>query len=752
MTDYDFKSLSPYDFEVLVKDLLTEKLSVSLDSYKPGKDQGIDLRGYSSQDETIIVQCKHYASSTFSDLKSSFKGEISKVEKLKPDRYYLATSLSLLPKEQTTLYNMLPNYFENCHAIFHNSSLNDLLKEHPRIHKNHFKLWLSSTEILKIILNNGIHNRSEASIEAIREKIKLYVHNDSYNNALEVLEKYRYLIISGVPGIGKTTLAQILAYQFMNEGFEFIEITTNVKEGWNVYNKEKKQIFYYDDFLGSNILSTLEKNEEKSILKFIKTIHQSDNHFFILTTREYILQQSKLTHDAINNTEFDIAKCVIALSDYTVLIRAKILYNHIYFSKISNIHKNLLVENKFYMKILDHKNFNPRLIDMMLNDIRIKDIDSSKYLQEFEENLNNPERIWRHPYEQLAEAPKKLLTLMLTMQLPISLNELKELFLSIAGSKTSDFSQSIKILDDSFIKTTKDKDILLVNYYNPSVEDFLLNHLESMDDTIVEVINSSQDITQLSVLLEKQLTLKQRHETSIVKKAYLEAIERLLLKPERELHQRSYYRFSFEKRALLLLRLVEFLNIDDINNLLLELVDALTIENYTDENLLIEFLVKLKASNIVEEPTFQRFINKIYTLFAEAIEHSPNAETFEAIGNYIEHFSSYLKNSAIETLRCLAKQYDFDSELDDYSTVEELEWYFATVENICISFDLNIEANTSSISDKLSEGIEEEEIRNIERSSDRWKEWEKPENHDQTTVPTAKNIETEIDLMFASFK
>jgi hypothetical protein len=40
---YDFRTLSPLDFEELVRDLLQAELGIMFESFKPGKDQGIDF-------------------------------------------------------------------------------------------------------------------------------------------------------------------------------------------------------------------------------------------------------------------------------------------------------------------------------------------------------------------------------------------------------------------------------------------------------------------------------------------------------------------------------------------------------------------------------------------------------------------------------------------------------------------------------------------------------------------------------------
>lgn len=67
MADYDFRSLSPHDFELLCRDLLQRPLGVRLESFTTGRDSGIDFR-YRTTTDNLIVQCKHYAESGFEAL------------------------------------------------------------------------------------------------------------------------------------------------------------------------------------------------------------------------------------------------------------------------------------------------------------------------------------------------------------------------------------------------------------------------------------------------------------------------------------------------------------------------------------------------------------------------------------------------------------------------------------------------------------------------------------------------------------
>ncbi|MGH9410055.1 MAG: restriction endonuclease [Vicinamibacterales bacterium] len=44
MADYDFRSFSPHDFELLCRDLLQKRLGLTLESFTTGRDSGIDFQ------------------------------------------------------------------------------------------------------------------------------------------------------------------------------------------------------------------------------------------------------------------------------------------------------------------------------------------------------------------------------------------------------------------------------------------------------------------------------------------------------------------------------------------------------------------------------------------------------------------------------------------------------------------------------------------------------------------------------------
>jgi len=192
MAEYDFRALSPHDFELLSRDLLQRPLKVTLESFTAGRDSGIDFR-YRRGDVNLILQCKHYVDSGYEALVGILKRkELKKLETLKPTRYLLATSVGLTPHRKKESLEILSPYCLDTGDIVGRDDLNNLLTQHPDIERQHFKLWLTSAAVLERVLNAGIFSESDRHLDRIRQRLCRYVPNPSLARAQEILEKSHF--------------------------------------------------------------------------------------------------------------------------------------------------------------------------------------------------------------------------------------------------------------------------------------------------------------------------------------------------------------------------------------------------------------------------------------------------------------------------------------------------------------------------------------------------------------------------------
>lgn len=370
MSPYDFSTLSPADFEDLSRDLLQRDLGVRLETFKSGRDRGIDLRYCKPEKgKRIVVQAKHYLRSDFKGLKSTIKkSEKAKVDKLKPTRYILTTSVSLTVKQKDELFTLLSPHCKSPSDILGQDDLNNLLVNNKDIEKQHFKLWLPSTTVLQTLLHNGVFTQSALEIEEIERHIAMFVKTEALDRSFDLLEKSGFCMLTGIPGIRKTTTARLLVAQHVFEEWEGIYISSHARDALNVFDPTKKQIFFYDDFLGlTSLRERMSKNEDKELVNLIKACHRHpERKRLVLTTREYLYEQARQQNEVLaSRAGIDAAKAVVELKDYTNKIRAQILVNHLYFYGVGTKVCAEFVKSSTARKTLEHRNYNPRIVETM---------------------------------------------------------------------------------------------------------------------------------------------------------------------------------------------------------------------------------------------------------------------------------------------------------------------------------------------------------------------------------------------------
>lgn len=505
MPNYDFLILQYNEFEHLTRDLLQKKEKIFVESFTPGKDGGVDLRFAKVREENTIVQAKRVKD--YTSLKRTLLKEVSKVKTLNPERYIISTSVGLTPENKTEIQTLFNPYIQSTEDILGRDDLNNLLGQNPDVEKQYYKLWIGSTAVLEDILNKRINNWSAIELETIRREVSTYVMNKSFNDALEILTKNRYVIISGIPGIGKTTLARMLVNYLLSEGYEEFVKLTGIGDAAQKLQKGKKQVFFFDDFLGSTFFQNDEKGFDQKLVAFIEKVKYETDKIFILSTREYILAEAKQTYDVFSTKNLELAKCVLDLSNYTESIRAEILYNHLAMARLPLPYVRALIAKRSYLRIIQHHNFNPRIIETFLNSELYLRVEPDQFVAKFIDFFDRPYAVWELAFRQIKPIAQYALLVRMSMgDKPVLLSDWylatkkfvqgteKELHLTINKQVWND---ALKIIEGTFVFTKFQKDEHLACYQSPSVFDFLQEWIKNLSDIQEYIIRESYFAEQI---------------------------------------------------------------------------------------------------------------------------------------------------------------------------------------------------------------------------------------------------------------
>ena len=224
----------------------------------------------------------------------------------------------------------------------------------------------------------------------------------------------------------------------------------------------------------------------------------------VLTTREHIYSQALDRSERLRHAGLGDLRVLLAMPSYSQMQRARILYNHLYFSDLPNSYREELLRDDFYLRIVKHEKFNPRLIQWLSNYRRLRSVPVDRYRTFVENLLRDPSEIWRHAYEQeITEAGRSILLSLRSLDGKSGGRSLRAAFTALHHARAAryhfstrpeDFRSGLREVANSFIKPTGAHGFEVID---PSVLDLLNAVIRAAPENAVDIVAAAASFDQI---------------------------------------------------------------------------------------------------------------------------------------------------------------------------------------------------------------------------------------------------------------
>ncbi|WP_038988582.1 nSTAND3 domain-containing NTPase, partial [Myroides marinus] len=555
----------------------------------------------------------------------------------------------------------------------------------------------------------------------------LYVLTANLDEANKILLKEKVLLITGDPGVGKTTLAEVILFEKAKAKYR-IHIVNTIREAEDMIsvNNKEKQIFYFDDFLGEVYYEIIAGSQkENEVAQFVNRIKNSPNKFLILSTRTVILEQAKSKSEKIKRSKIESGKYEIVLGKYTNFEKAKILYNHLYFQSLKEDLFNAIIEDSFFMYIIKHKNYTPRIIEFITQKERIQSFTKFEYTEFIKKHLTYPEEIWEDSYlNQIEYLDRCLLQTLFTFDKGISESLLRKAFenrlnfeknINNKQISSEQFESSVRNLLHGFITssiTNIDENLKQFSFVNPSISDFLISYFNKNYSIKKATVQSIKYLEQFSIFNPDKDNFKFEIELQKIVKSNIQNDK------YDSIGDYKKYKFIGQKMEILM----KFCSEIDTDNSLLELLKDIEYKNIWWIRKELYFVMNQVNVNTKSFDYIEINFLKIMESYIEQIEDEELAlsakKLFKKYGHSFKDFSSneiyqnklisLVSKVTIEKEKSLVRFYGEDIEnWDDYNTFvyDEIEVIKAKLSKSLLPKNISIDIPHHYGKEELEERI-----------------------------------------------
>ncbi len=478
---FELRNLGWNSFQQLCLTIAREVLGQTVESFLDTNDGGRDgaftgtwkPTGQESLQGQFVIQCKFTNRLNHVICPSDLEDEANKakrlVEKGYCDSYILMTNAGLSGTKAEDIEGLFRKAGVKHFNILGASWIDQQIRENKHLRMLVPRVY--GLGDLSQILDERAYAQARAILESLREDLAKVVVTDAYRKAITSLDTYGFVLLTGEPAVGKTTIASMLAMAAIdnwNASILKLDDPEKTIEHWNP--SEMTQFFWIDDAFGVSQYEAHLVHNWNHILPQMNSMLRKGAKI-VMTSRDYIYHRARKD---LKESAFPLlqeSQVVIDVHDLSKDEKRQILYNHL---KLGGQPSSFRGQIKPYLETVAlHNRFIPETARRLSNPFFTKDLNLNKL------NLDNfvekREVLLKEILQGLDQNSKAGLGLIYMrndhLESPIVLQVSEEHAITRLGSNLGDCLAALEALDGSLVQYSREGDNPFWRFKHPTIGD-----------------------------------------------------------------------------------------------------------------------------------------------------------------------------------------------------------------------------------------------------------------------------------------
>jgi hypothetical protein len=328
---------------------------------------------------------------------------------------------------------------------------------------------------LGALIPANVGRRSTIDVSVCQELARVFWPTRAYERAREVLGRYRFVVLTGPPEMGKTAIARMIALAQLTDAWEAHECTSP-DQVWRAFDRECRQVFVADDAFGSTeYRADAAELWARELGRMLEVL--DDRHWLIWTSRPAPLKAGLRRVQRERGSERFPApgEVLVDASELDLAEKTLILFRHAKAHDADEVARNVV--RSAGVSIVEHSHFTPERIRRLVAD-RLDELvrdGSPSLLAVVEDELARPTDAMRTSFRALEDEHRELLIALLDA--PAGLIDERELVATVRQHHTGGLrrppGELIDRLTDHFLRVTP----LGIGWVHPSWRDLVIDEL-----------------------------------------------------------------------------------------------------------------------------------------------------------------------------------------------------------------------------------------------------------------------------------